>query len=284
MQERRSWWQVCASLNTLGDAQLAIDSFSDIETANDGGLYLSIYGLFQAMFLQQDATSHMAEALKIEPIENADLEIVRNARNDIVGHPTKKRGKPSFTTHTITRWSMSKAAIEVYSSSGDGDSIRPRTVLLTDLIQKQRAGIEARLVAIRDELLNRERNHKMSFANEPLQALFPQTLDYVISKVSEGIHTPGSAALGAANLEYVADIVSKFKCALEARNELPANEGLAYELSEVDHPIDRLRQYFASSLEYFTAADAFVFVFFLEHKLEHLREIARQIDAEYEEA
>ena len=157
MQDRRAWYQLCAALDVLGDTQLAIDSFPSIASQSDGELYLIIYGLLQAMFLQQDAVAHLAEAVNIPVTDHAGLKAVRDIRNDVVGHPTKRGGNNTFTTHTISRWSLSKVVFEVYSSDKDAKSFRQRAIAIDELIENQRAGIEKQVAAVRDELLPRER-------------------------------------------------------------------------------------------------------------------------------
>ncbi len=59
-----NWYQICSSMDCLEDTQLVINYFvkSDFPKAegkdflfNYGGQYIYVYGLFQALFLQQDA-------------------------------------------------------------------------------------------------------------------------------------------------------------------------------------------------------------------------------------
>jgi hypothetical protein len=104
-------------MDLIEDSQLAINAYPGAKSDSEGALYLAVYGLLQALFLQQDAVAHLGSALGISISEDPELKSVREARNDIAGHPTKRRGKKNtFTTHTISRWSLSTDAIEVYSS------------------------------------------------------------------------------------------------------------------------------------------------------------------------
>ncbi|MEA2583880.1 MAG: hypothetical protein QOF33_1965, partial [Thermomicrobiales bacterium] len=92
------WNQLCSSLDIVEDTQLAIDAYcaaddsADGTNRNVGQQYLALYGLLQALFLQQDASAHLCEALDI-PFDLKDfprLDAIRDVRNASIGHPTKK--------------------------------------------------------------------------------------------------------------------------------------------------------------------------------------------------
>ena len=99
------WEMACASMDMIGDAQLAIDAF-DRKPVSEGQRYLEVYGLFQAIFLQQDAIRFLAAALKLSgPKEDPDLSDLRELRNKYFGHPsnyTPDRKSPA-THHGLTR-------------------------------------------------------------------------------------------------------------------------------------------------------------------------------------
>ena len=60
------WHQLCASLDAIGDSQLAIAAYPAAPGSDDGEVYLAIYGLLQACFLQQDAIHNLCEALDLD--------------------------------------------------------------------------------------------------------------------------------------------------------------------------------------------------------------------------
>jgi len=45
LKKRPLWFQLCSSLDTIEDTELAIDSYLSSEFEKDGELYLAIYGL-----------------------------------------------------------------------------------------------------------------------------------------------------------------------------------------------------------------------------------------------
>ena len=287
MQDRRAWFQLCASMDLVEDSQLAIDAYRGAESDSDGALYLAVYGLLQAFFLQQDAVAHLGRALGIPISEDQELKAVREARNDIVGHPTMRRGKKkkeAFTTHSISRWSLSTDAIEVFSSDEQASSLYQRRFRISELIEKQRQGIARALSAIQSELARREREHVAKFSGQPLTAVFPQTLDYTFSKIAEGIRSAGLHGLARANLQSVAGILASFRDALVQRGELPANEHLEYDLAQLDYPLERLAKYLDDpNGDALSAEDAEIYRFYIERKFDDLIAIAKEIDEAYGE-
>lgn len=75
MKNTATWFQLCSCLDVLGDTELAINAYSDsvldigslpkIKKYNVGSLYLEVYGLLQALFLQQDAAINLCDSLGI---------------------------------------------------------------------------------------------------------------------------------------------------------------------------------------------------------------------------
>ena len=89
------WDIILACIDTMEDAQEAIDYYKVQSFPTDcGGKYLFIYGLFQALILQQDSINTFLKFLEIDKIwttqNDCFLTTIRNSRNDIVGHPTNR--------------------------------------------------------------------------------------------------------------------------------------------------------------------------------------------------
>lgn len=92
---RLRWNKLTSALNVLEDTSWAVEYYLEADYPKDvKGKYLFLYGLLQALYVQQDAvrsiyfglfdkelkkgiSSHIQKALK-----------VRNLRNDTIGHPT----------------------------------------------------------------------------------------------------------------------------------------------------------------------------------------------------
>ena len=57
-QEKAIWETLYASIDTIEDTQHAIDHYNKLDTFNaTSGGYLFVYGLLQALFVQQDTKS-----------------------------------------------------------------------------------------------------------------------------------------------------------------------------------------------------------------------------------
>ena len=103
-KNRRNWLILTSSLDAVEDTELAIESYSKhFGTSMDfASGYLEVYGVLQAMYVQQDAVRNIFKAMNIPLDRNDDLETIRLARNIAIGHPTES-GKSSYY---ITRLSM----------------------------------------------------------------------------------------------------------------------------------------------------------------------------------
>jgi len=88
-------WQMekeLISMRIIEDTTWAIQYYLEADhPRSHGGKYLYLYGLLQALVLQQDAICSLSEALfksKISFNTNfPDLSAVRNLRNEVAGHP-----------------------------------------------------------------------------------------------------------------------------------------------------------------------------------------------------
>ena len=67
LENLANWKMLCSCLDAIGDTELAFVAFlKQRKTADYGQKYLSVYGVLQAMFVQQDA------------VENFPLEVFKH--------------------------------------------------------------------------------------------------------------------------------------------------------------------------------------------------------------
>lgn len=91
LPERSAWNQICSSLDVIGDTTLSIGDYVAATFPTTPGLqYIYTYGLLQALFLQQDAIRHLAEAFELDHTPSERLLKIRELRNSAIGHPTKQ--------------------------------------------------------------------------------------------------------------------------------------------------------------------------------------------------
>lgn len=100
---RDDWNMLCASMDTLGDTSLATQNFIEKELGQKiGEKYLKLYGLLQAVFLQQDAIKFLFEIIKKNfDVKTAILgwdnysrknwDSLRGYRNLSSGHPIENK-------------------------------------------------------------------------------------------------------------------------------------------------------------------------------------------------
>ena len=96
-ENRDNWDQICSSSDAINDTTRAIGSYVESDYPDDVGLkYLFIYGLLQALYIQQDAVENLFKTLrKCYPqskefgYDRSDkLTEIRFLRNETTGHPT----------------------------------------------------------------------------------------------------------------------------------------------------------------------------------------------------
>ncbi|MGI0015141.1 MAG: hypothetical protein ACREBU_17140, partial [Nitrososphaera sp.] len=124
-QNKALFSQLASSLDVIEDAEQAIAAFTAGEFGESKtALYLAVYGLLQALYVQQDAVIHLCESLGIkERINNyPKLKEVREIRNDSIGHPTRrdqKKGQPT-SYHHISQITMTREGFQMLSFFSDG--------------------------------------------------------------------------------------------------------------------------------------------------------------------
>src|SRR5699024_4027205 len=115
-----------------------------------------------------------------------DIYLVREFRNDSIGHPTKRGKDKSF--HFIARYSVSKGHFRLMSHYSKNNTSEFNDIDINELRAKQENSV-IKILDTAIELMEKEYNdHKSKFANAKLSDLIPGTLSYSIGKVYEGIY------------------------------------------------------------------------------------------------
>ncbi len=116
MESEQNWGQLCSAMDAIQDTQSAIDAWRGGAATDDlGERYLRVYGVLQALFLQQDALKHAAEGVGEEWEPTEDLRAIRIVRNQAIGHPTKQGSQDA--SFGIVQWSMTTDSFELSSFS-----------------------------------------------------------------------------------------------------------------------------------------------------------------------
>lgn len=282
LKNRKLWSQLCSSLDVIEDADLAVDAYVKNELGNDDGeKYLRLYGVLQALFIQQDAVDNLCESLRFANNlkEYPELEEIRDIRNDSIGHPTKRGNHKSY--HFISRITISKSGFQLVSNYENKTAFRDISVL--DLIAKQRHYLSQILNKILSDLRAEEKDHKEKFRMEKLESIFEKVQAY---KIFEGINNPHRVELGAIRLGVVKGALRNVKEVLQKRGiEIQTYDSIKYVYDKLEFPIAELETYFNrlgdKKEPNINSETAYIFTHFINSKFAELQEICKEIDEEY---
>lgn len=282
LDDKTKWNKLCASMDVIGDTQIAINSYFSLPgfEAENGG-YLFLYGLLQAFFLQQDALNHLSEALFDKPInwksEYPDIYLVRELRNDSIGHPTKRGKDESF--HFIARYSVSKGHFRLMSHYSKTNKSEFNDIDINEIRAKQ----ENSVVKILDnviELMEREySDHKQKFANSKLSDLIPGTMSYSIGKVYEGIYN--DYPLAEMNFSLIKRTIDVVKNEIIKRyGKISALQGLSDVIRRIDYILLKVDNWIKDK-QLLNNDDAEVFLDSFSDRFKELEEMLHEIDEEF---
>lgn len=153
LKDSRNWQRLCSSMDTIEDVEEAIHEYMGLPEFSDiGSGYLYLYGLFQTLYVQQNAVRSLSKALLKENInfkkEYPNVYKVREIRDDIFGHPTDRDGDKR--SHIISRVTMTKYSFEVLDYYDDHNEFRAINVLTA--IENQSKDITTILKVIKNKL------------------------------------------------------------------------------------------------------------------------------------
>lgn len=286
LKNHKFWNQLCSSLDVIGDSDLAIAAYTNSEFGTDDGeKYLRLYGVLQALFLQQDAVTNLCESLGLSNnlIANPKLKEIRDIRNDSIGHPTKRGNYKSY--HFISRVTITKSGFQLISNY-ENDRTTIRDISVIDIIKEQRKYLSEIFKKVINGLKAEEKAHKEKFKMEKLEAVFPDTFSYHLGKIFENIGKPDRAQLGLGNVKLVKEVMGKLKEALQKRGiEIGTYDSIKYLYELLEYPITELELYFdrliAEKVPRINDKTAYIFAYFISEHLSQLKEIAKEIDDEY---
>lgn len=282
LEDSDKWNQICSSLDVIGDSLLAIESYQDTEYPNEGGLkYIFTYGVLQALFILQDAVSHLSEAFEISYQASKVLLDIRNMRNASIGHPTKQDHKGQRYYNYISRITMTKIGFELlrHSRPSQLDIVR---VNLDKAIFDQLNELIGSLRQIVTKLEEIDIMHKEKFQGSPLESIFHSGMGYFFEKISQGIQSQsiGDREFGQLHVRLVHETYEKFKTALQVRKEL--NSYTEFDLDEYFHALNKLDSYFVNPNGTMVETDARIYLSYIRNEHKHFVEIAKEIDTDYQ--
>lgn len=276
-----NWSQICSSLDTLGDTGLALQSYFKSEYPAEAGLsYIYSYGLLQALFIQQDAMSHLSEAFDVPYELSKELKGIRTVRNASIGHPTKNQVKQTTYFNHISRISMSKSGFTLARFYDEGES-EFMDIDFWQIVETQLIDINKAYLSINEKLREIDEKHRAKFMEKSLADILHSTMGYMFEKVGEAIYSPSNSNtnFGLSMLESIEESYGKFQDALQERNEL--TDYTQYDLNEYFHGIQRVKGYLTNLNNIFDESDARIYLYYLQENHKKFEIIAREIDENY---
>jgi len=279
-KSRELFLQACSSLDVIGDTEYAFVEYQEDTTKyRDGMLYILIYGLLQSMFLQQDAILNLAESMGLSLSLPPELRVVRQLRNDAIGHPTKRNVKRDIRSfHHISRPTLSKTGFQLISTISNSDEYSFRDILISDLLENQAEFAEKLLTMILTHMKTDENSHREKYMNDKLVTIFPPTLSYLFEKVREGISKESHREFGLASFKTIVSYLDHLEGKLKERGE---EECIEHIKADIDYPTEKVMSYLNDSKTVDQRATE-IFIKYIQDKYDILKTIAKEIDEEYE--
>ena len=238
-----------------------------------------VYGVLEALYLQQDALRDLFDALGCENINYKEkyLQIyeIREIRNDVAGHPTK-RDNGKYTTY-LSRPDLSIKKIKYEETQGgkfiDFDIISN--------IEKQEEFIKSQLENLLAKLKKEKMEHVEKFKKDKLSDCF-QMFCYANEKIySHGRFYTQNDDMG---FKLVNEITEKLKEKLNNRFVNWENTNFADDIKFVE----KICNYLLSKPEIINEVSEdsiFLKINLLENMFSHLKNLkgmAKEVDIEYE--
>lgn len=223
LSDLASWNMLCSALDVVGDTELALEAYLHWTKLDGAGeKYLLVYGALQVMEVQQDAMKFLCESLSITYARSKELREIRRIRSESIGHPMdgeeNKVAKASF----IQRFDLDQQAFTLRTVYSDSRPHRRQTIDVAQLLTMQRRLLEETLTKVVEKLRADEMAHREKHKADLLRDLFPDTLAYHVSKISEGPPMAGPS------IAMIKQVVAQFRDALKARGDWEECGSAAY--------------------------------------------------------
>lgn len=285
MANTKDWNQLCSAMDLLGDNLYAIDDYVNQNwPKSEGVLYLLIYGVLQALILQQDAVEQLALICNVHYDRNPKLEAIRELRHKSSGHPSKrggikKTGEDTRTSHFISRISLKHGHYQLMSSRKDSEDFVFEDINLFALIKLQQELLLTDLSAITNQLVKKDTEHKERFRDVKLAKLLSDA--YTVPKLFESLDRPDIRPQAAAHVDFLIKALFEFREHLSQRGELSSS--WEEEIGYIEYPLTQLKLYFTGSPDNkLNDKDARIFIEYVRFASNSLIDMAEEVDQDYE--
>ena len=282
-QDKVKWNKLWASMDVLEDSQIAIDDYSSLKEfdSNKKG-YLYVYGILQALNLQQDSLRNLNISLFGEDInfkeKHPELYRIRENRNNSIGHPTDRMNGKSF--HHISRHSIKKGGFTMLSYfPKTGEESKFEDINILSCIETQEKLLIKILNKTMEELKSDFDEHKNKFKDNKLSDLIHPSIDYQFSKLYENIHRDNE--LVEINFKTIFNTYVKIKDGIIARyHNLSALSGVELTIEMLDYLFLRVKRDLIEN-KIVDQLELRIFVNALEINFGELKSMIKEIDDKF---
>ena len=281
LQDDKKYNRCYSAIYLLEDITEAIEYYKTYNGSKLalGAKYLMVYGVLEALFLQQHALNDLLDALDYGNInykkDYPEIYTIRETRNDVAGHPTN-RTSAQYTTY-LSRPDLSLEKIR-YEETLHGKFI---DFDIISSIETQEKFIKNQLEEILNKLIKEKKEHIEKFKNDKLMDCF-QMFNYAHEKMYSisGFYTQNDT-LG---FSLVKGIIEKLKTKLNERFTNWENTNFASDIKFVEE----IHKYLLLKAEIINEEgeeNKFLKINLLENMFSHLKELqdmAKEVDADYE--
>ena len=279
LNDNNKWDMLCAALDTIEDTEIAVKEYMNKKGI---GLYLPIYGLLQALFLQEDAIDALNYSLFNERINFKEdypkIYKIRELRSQTIGHPTnfKRNNRNSFCT--INRSSINEKGFK-YAIYIPNESTIFRDINLHEIIKNHNIIVKKILEQTTNKLEKEFSNHKKQFKDKKLIDLIPSSFDYHISKLCKFNNNLDVVNF---NLEIINKIYNEIINSLILRygDEKSLPSGVDCVKKEIDFILSKLSVFY-ENINKFDEREIYIYIDQLKVKFEEMKEMLLEIDKEF---
>ena len=275
-----NWDLMWAAMDTLEDTQYAITSYSNDDHQSDQGReYLKIYGLFQAIFMQQDAVRNFAEGLRLPDINittDADASKVREMRNKYFGHHKYKR-EGVTTYHGISRMTVGSNHITAWTYP----NFSTEDINLEEAIATNQEYVVDALKRIFSNMIKKKNEYIKSIEEN----LSEDRQGYAFEKLYSWVYgdTEDRAVMARFSLKTIRECIDKLEQGLRERFDDISGLGDAERtISKARYALNELDELYANNLDGMKGNfNAEIFADSLRVSFEELVDVSKQINTEF---
>jgi hypothetical protein len=268
---------LCSAMDIIDDILFALQSYTKHAHDDQGLAYLEIFGVLQALCVQQDAVIELHKIIEGNSIdlENKYPEIkeVRDARIRVAGHPVGGRA----SSHFLVRYTVSKWGFELWKYDQTGGRTAQRVDILS-LIKRNSRALKTTMGDLIAFIEMEDRKHKEKFMKSSLADIFRMST-YLSGKIFEGVS--GKNPIGLVGSGSIKDMLKNFRSALDERGSHFQEAGfVVHDIPKIEYALSKFERYMKGD-EAQNEDDAYILASFIQTELSRLVEIAKEIDDEY---